>query len=137
MRLLREVVGLANNEEMLRSQEPNKIIFSDEEKLEYLSYMHRQLIKLLSLIEGERNGGDSAATFFGGFLFDINSADMLFGNRLAPVLVKLNGLYADFAYRGIEYKVVRNKIFESRGIVEGLMKEIGGPNAVPKRRSKR
>lgn len=128
---------MGNNEELFRSQEPNKICFSDEEKLEYLSYAHKQLIKLLSLIEAERDGGDSAASFFGGFLFDLNSADMLFGNRLALVLVKLNGLYSGLAYRETEYKIIRNKIFESRGILEGLMKEIGGPEAVQRRRSRR
>ena len=128
---------MGNNEELFQSQEPNKISFSDDEKLEYLSYAHRQLIKLLSLIEAERDGGDSAASFFGGFLFDLNSADMLFGNRLALVLVKLNGLYAGLAYRETEYKTIRNKIFESRGILEGLMKEIGGPEVVQRRRLRR
>lgn len=128
---------MEDNEGLFQSKEPNAIRFSDEEKLEYLSYAHRQLIKLLSLIEAERDGGDSAASFFGGFLFDLNSADMLFGNRLALVLVKLNGLYAGLAYREAEYKTVRNKIFESRGILEGLMKEIGGPEAAPRRRARR
>ena len=92
------------------------------------------MVKLLSLIEAEREGGASALAFFGGFLFDLNSADWLFGNRMSPVLVKLNGLYADCAYRETDMRIVRNKIFESRGIIEGLIKDLGGQQPARKRR---
>ena len=92
-----------------------------------------QLIKLLTLIEAERDGGASALLFFGGLLFDIGSADWLFGNRLSPVLVKLNGLYIEKAYLTLEHKVIRNKIFESRGIIDGLIRELQG-TARPKGR---
>lgn len=103
-----------------------KISLTDEEKLEYLKYVRKQLIKLLNLIEGEKEGGASAETFFGAFLFDLGSADWLFGNRLSLVIVKLHGLFKDGAYRSLEHKTIKNKIFESRGMVDGLIKEIGG-----------
>ena len=106
---------------------------TDGEKVEYLKSVRMQLIKLLTLIEAERDGGASALLFFGGLLFDIGSADWLFGNRLSPVLVKLNGLYIEKAYLTLEHKVNRNKIFESRGIIDGLIRELQG-TARPKGR---
>lgn len=99
---------------------------TDGEKEEYLKSVRKQLIKLLNLIEAERDGGASARLYFGGLMFDIGSADWLFGNRLSPVLVKLSGLYRDDAYLTLEHRVVRNKVFESRGIVDGLLRELQG-----------
>lgn len=99
---------------------------TDEEKGEYLQYVRKQLIKLLNLIEAERDGGASAEAFFGGLLFDLGSADWLYGNRLSLAIVKLYGLYKDGAYRTLEHKTIKNKIFESRGVIDGLIKEIGG-----------
>ena len=110
------------------------VSLTDGEKAEYLRYVRRQLVKLLSLIEAERDGGASAFAFFGGFLFDLNSADWLFGNRMSPVIVKLNGLYRDGAYRDADMRTVRNKIFESRGIVEGLLKDLGDQGFAEKHR---
>ena len=105
------------------------ISLTDDEKLEYLKYVRKQLVKLLNLIEGERDGGPSAEAFFGALLFDLGSADWLFGNRLSPAIVKLHGLYMDGAYRTLDHKTIKNKIFESRGMVDGLIKDIGGRHA--------
>ena len=99
---------------------------TDGEKEEFLISVRKQLVKLLTLIEAERDGGASARFFFAGFLFDIGSADWLFENRLSSVLVKLNGLYHDNAYLTLDHRVVRNKVFESRGIVDGLIRELRG-----------
>ena len=112
---------MANNE---ASALP-RISLTDEEKVEYLKYIRKQFVKLLNLIEAERDGEGSADMFFGGLLFDLGSADWLFGNRLSMVIVKLHGLYLDGAYRSLEHKTIKNKIFESRGIVDGLIKEYG------------
>lgn len=109
------------NETVLR-----EFSLTDGEKEEYLKSVRKQLIKLLNLIEAERDGGASARLYFGGLMFDIGSADWLFGNRLSPVLVKLNGLYHDNAYLTLDHRVVRNKVFESRGIVDGLIRELRG-----------
>lgn len=102
------------------------IALTDGEKVAYLRTLRTQLIKLLNLIEAERDGGASARLFFGGLMFDVGSADWLYDNRLSPVLVKLHGLYLDEAYLTMEHRMVRNKIFESRGIIDGLIRELEG-----------
>ena len=124
---------MENKEELLVDEGKFDISLTDEEKLEYLKYVRRQLIKLLNLIEEEINGGASAGAFFGAFLFDLGSADWLFGNKLSLVIVKLYGLYKDEAYRSLEHKTIKNKIFESRGMIDGLIKEIGGLKTPSKR----
>ena len=106
---------------------------TDGEKVEYLQYVRKQLVKLLTLIEAERDGGASAEAFFGGLLFDLGSADWLYGNRLSLAIVKLHGLYRDGAYRSLEHKTIKNKIFESRGVIDGLIREIGGLCPPPNR----
>lgn len=106
-----------------------EISLTDGEKVEYLKSIRTQLIKLLTLIEAERDGGASARLFFGGLLFDIGSADWLYGNRLSTVIVKLHGLYLDDAYLTLEHRIVRNKIFESRGVINGLIRELEGTAA--------
>ena len=116
---------------MIRMGERNEealcaVTLTDGEKVEYLRTLRTQLIKLLNLIEAERDGGASVRLFFGGLLFDVGSADWLYGNRLSPVLVKLHGLFLDDAYLTLEHRVVRNKIFESRGIIDGLIRELEG-----------
>ena len=105
---------------------PGVVSLTDGEKVEYLKTVRKQLIKLLSLIEAERDGGENASLYFGGLMFDLGSADWLFGNRLSPAIVKLNGLFMNCAYRDLEHRTVRNKIFESRGILDGMIKEIEG-----------
>lgn len=110
-----------------------KISLTDGEKVEYLQYARKQLVKLLTLIEAERDGGASAESFFGGLLFDLGSADWLYDNRLSLVVVKLHGLFLDGAYRTLEHKTIKNKIFESRGIIDGLIREIGGSCPPPNR----
>ena len=125
---------MENKEELNGTPAIAGISLTDEEKVEYLQYVRKQLIKLLNLIETERTGGASAEFFFAGLLFDLGSADWLYGNRLSTVIVKLHGLYLDGAYRSLEHKTVKNKIFESRGIVDGLIKEIGGQGKSPSKR---
>jgi len=112
------------------------VSLTDGEKVEYLKSVRTQLIKLLNLIEAERDGGASARLFFGGLMFDIGSADWLFGNRLSSVIVKLNGLYMENAYLSLEHRVIRNKIFESRGVIDGLIREIEGTERPKARRPK-
>lgn len=124
---------MENKEGAVATEGAIEISLTDEEKLEYLGYVRKQLIKLLNLMEGERDGGPSAESFFGAFLFDLGSADWLFGNRLSLVIVKLHGLFKDGAYRSLDHKTIKNKVFESRGIVEGLAKEIKGERTPPKR----
>ena len=109
------------------------VSLTDGEKVEYLRSVRTQLIKLLTLIEAEREGGASARLFFGGLMFDLGSADWLYGNRLSSVIVKLHGLYMDDAYLGLDHRTIRNKIFESRGVIDGLIRELEG-TARPKGR---
>ena len=110
-----------------------RITLTDEEKTEYLRSLRSQLVKLLTLIEEERAGGYCAESYFGKLLFDVGAADWLFEDRLVNVVVKLSGLYRDRAYATMPMKDVKGKIFESRGIVDGLMREYGHSSA-PRRR---
>lgn len=111
-----------------------RVVLTDGEKIEYLDQINRQLIKLLVQIEKERDGTDTAKLFFGNLLFDISSFDAMFDNRLAPVLVKLHGLYNENAYLTLSHTVVKRKIFESRGIIAGLVKEINDQPSQSKNR---
>lgn len=117
---------MENKQETPASEEALRFSLTDGEKTEYLKYIRKQLIKLLNLIEAEKDGGASAESFFGGLLFDLGSADWLYDNRLSSAIVKLHGLYYDGAYRSLDHKTIKNKIFESRGIIDGLIRELGG-----------
>ena len=112
-----------------------RITLTDKEKVEYLRSLRNQLVKLLTLIEEERAGGYCAEPYFGKMLFDVGAADWLFEDRLVNVVVKLSGLYKDRAYATLPMKDVKGKIFESRGIVDGLMKEYGQEPVSRKRKA--
>ena len=124
------------NAQVSDSQDPVviRVRFTDKEKLNYLRYAHKQLIKLLKLIEEEFDKKCNAHNFLGSFIWDMLSADDIFSSdddprydgELSKVLVKLNRLYHDDSYRKTPYQVIRNMIFESRGIIEGLIKKLGG-----------
>ena len=114
-----------NREVFVQDSEPEgKLHFSvAEERAYYLSFKN-QLIKLLYIIEDEFKGKASAELFFCGLMFELRSANVLCHNKLTKVCVKMFGLYNDFAYRNMTHDDIKKQIFECKGIVEYLVKQL-------------
>ena len=98
--------------------------FSPEEEKEYYLGLKSQLIKLLYLIEDEKKGQGSAELYLYGFMYELKNANILCKNKLTKVCVKMYGLYNDFAYRTMEHSEIKRQIFECKGIVDHLAKQL-------------
>lgn len=105
--------------------------FTDDEILNCYKIIHKNLIKLLYLIEDERKGGDDAANWLTTFMLDLRSSNSLCGYRLTKVLVKMNSLYEKLAYKRMDHQQIKRQIMESRGIVEFLMSGSGDARVDP------
>ena len=98
--------------------------FSPEEEKEYYLGLKSQLIKLLYLIEDERKGQGSAELYFYGFMYELKNANILCKNKLTKVCVKMYGLYNGSAYKDMEHSEIKRQIFECKGIVDHLAKQL-------------
>ena len=97
------------------------IHFSPEEELECYIGLRSQLIKLLYLIEAEQRGESSAELWFYGFLFDLASANTLCSKKLTRVIVKVHGLYDNYAYKTMTHAQIKRQIMEAKGILDYLI----------------
>lgn len=98
--------------------------FSPEEEKEYYLGLKSQLIKLLYLIEDERKGQGSAELYLYGFMYELKNANILCRNKLTKVCVKMYGLFNDDAYKNMEHSEIKRQIFECKGIVDHLAKQL-------------
>lgn len=101
-----------------------KLHLTKEEKIEYYKGLRNQLIKLLYLIEDERKGQGSAELYFYGFIFELKSANILCGNELTKVCVKMFGLFNDDAYKSMTHEDIKRQIFECKGTIDHLIKQL-------------
>lgn len=116
---------------VLTEQDVGKeIVFDDLEILNCYKILHKNLIKLLFLIEDEilHNKGD-AHNWFLSFMLDLKSSNSLCKYRLTKVLIKMNSLFEKDAYKTMGHAQIKRQIMESRGIVEFLIAELEGNNA--------
>lgn len=102
-----------------------KVVLSTESKEKYLSALIGKMLKILHLIEEEKQTGFSPKQFIENQLFELNSANELFGGELVSIIVKLNGIldgYADMPFDSVKKQIFEIKKminFELRKIAEG------------------
>jgi hypothetical protein len=99
----------------------NKLILSKEAKQEYLKKLSKRMVKILCLIEEEKETGNNPEGFILGQLFEINAANCLFDFHLTDIVIKLNGI---LNYTDKPFNIIRKQIFEAKGIIDYLYKNI-------------
>lgn len=99
----------------------NKLILSKEAKQVYLNKLSKKMIKILCLIEEEKETGNNPEGFILGQLFEINAANCLFDFKLTEVVIKLNGI---LNYTNKPFDMIRKQVFEAKGIIDYLYKNI-------------
>lgn len=95
--------------------EIKELVLSDAGKKVYLSSLIGKMLKVLHLIEEEKTNGYSPEPFIKGQLFEINSANELFGGELVGIIVKLNGVLNN--YKTISFEETKKQIFEIKKII--------------------
>lgn len=95
--------------------EIKELVLSDAGKKVYLSSLIGKMLKVLHLIEEEKTNGYSPEPFIKGQLFEINSANELFGGELVSIIVKLNGVLNN--YKTISFEETKKQIFEIKKII--------------------
>lgn len=105
----------------------NKLILPVEAKKDYLQKLSKRCIKILYLIEDETKNTVqdehriTTDDYIVSQLFEVNSANILFDGALVDVIVKLNGIRD---YKNLPYSLVRKQIFETKGIIDHLLKSL-------------
>lgn len=114
----------AKLEEATEGQQTEMFHFSLIQQKRTFLDIRKRLIKLLGLIEKESKGEADISLWLIGFLYELNSSDLLCEGKLNRVIVKINGLFANNNYKTMSHKEIKNQIFECRGILDFLIKEI-------------
>lgn len=100
----------------------NKLLLSVEAKRKYLERLIGKMIKILHLIEEEKQTKNSPRAFIFGQLCEVNSANILFDNDLVEIIVKLNWVY--YNYETEDFKEVRRQIFEIKNNINYILKNL-------------
>lgn len=101
---------------------PNMLLSNDAKK-QYLKQLLGKMFKILHLIEEEKETGFSPRDFISGQLFEVNSANELFEGKLVGIIVKLNGIYDNYA--NMSFDSIKRQIFEIKNIIIYINKELG------------
>ena len=117
---------MENNKILVPEDEQSdvSIRFSSEEEKEYYLGLKGQLIKLLYLIEEEQRGVGSAELYLYGFIYELKSANIMCKNKLTKACVKIYGLSHENQYKNMTHDEIKRQIFECKGIVDHLIKEM-------------
>lgn len=107
----------------LDSENRVEIRFSPEEEKQCYINLRSQVIKLLYMIESEMKGEASIDLWFYGFVFDLASSNVLCGNKLTKVVVKIHGLYDGGHYKEMTHAQIKRQIMESKGILDHLIED--------------
>lgn len=103
-----------------------KIFLPKSGELECYKNLKKGLIKLLYMIEEENKGseGFSIKLWFYSFMLDLVSSNELCQNKLTKVVVKINSLYQKDHYKEMTHQQIKRQIFESKGILDFLIKQL-------------
>ena len=101
-------------------EKERSIPYSEETKRATYASLSKEVIKLLCLIEDEEKGGRPASLWFDNFMYELGSANELCGSALVKVLIKINGLYRDYAYRTMSHDDIKRQIMDSKAILDHL-----------------
>lgn len=102
----------------------NRLIISDDAKRSYLTSLIGKILKILHLIEEEKETGYSPLPFMANQLFEMNAANELFNGELIGIIVKLKGVYDEL--NTLPFREVKKQIFEIKRIINSMLAKIGG-----------
>lgn len=100
----------------------NKLCLSVDGKKKYLEKLIGKMIKILHLIEEEKDTHNSPQAFIYGQLVELNSANQLFDNELVEIIVKLNVVYNTYA--SAPFKDIKKQIFEIKNKINFLLGQL-------------
>ena len=115
---------LVSGTEVTSMEINGSISLSTEAKINYLEGLRGQMIKVLHLIEEQKDTGYSPELFILGRLFELNSANDLFDGKLVNIIVKLNGIVTN--YENLSFAEIKRQIFEIKKNINFLLKELKG-----------
>ena len=84
---------------MANSEEKEAIRLTPEGEVQCFRDLRSQVIKLLYMIEAESRGEQDISLWFYGFVYELASSNVLCGEKLTKVLVKIHGLYDEGKYK--------------------------------------
>ena len=84
---------------MANSGEREAIKLTPEGEVQCFRDLRSQVIKLLYMIEAESRGEQDISLWFYGFVYELASSNVLCGEKLTKVLVKIHGLYDGDKYK--------------------------------------
>lgn len=95
--------------------------------------LKKALIKLLYMIEEEMNDPThEIKLWFYSFMLDLVSTNNLCNQKLTKVVVKIHALFDKNHYKEMSHQQIKRQIFESKGIVDYLIKELDAEQASQK-----
>lgn len=106
---------------MANNEEREAIRLTPEGEVQCFRDLRSQVIKLLYMIEAEARGEQDISLWFYGFVYELASSNVLCGEKLTKVLVKIHGLYDEDRYKTMTHAQIKRQIMECRGIVDGLI----------------
>ena len=101
--------------------EENELILPNEAKVQYLSMLIGKVIKILHLIEEEKNTGYTPKYYIHGLIWDINSLNSLMNWELTEIIVKLKSIYDNFDKAPFED--IKKKVFEIKSKINFLIRK--------------
>jgi len=85
----------------------------------------KSLIKLLYMIEDQKKDPNrDISLWFYTFMLDLVSSNDLCHEKLTKVIVKIHALFDKDHYKEMTHAQIKRQIFESKGIVDFLIKEL-------------
>lgn len=117
-----EAGGTEQNQDFLYSPDEDNFL-SKEGELECFKDIKSQVVKLLYMIESEKEGKNDISLWFFSFMHELASSNSLCHNQLTKVVVKIHGLYQDEKYKTMTHAQIKRQIMESRGILDHLIKK--------------
>lgn len=109
------------NKTELFTSEVKPIRLSGKEELKCFKEIRSLIIKLLYMIEEEREKQTDISLFFYGCVFEIASSNTLCNGKLTKVLIKIHGLYENDKYKKMSHAQIKRQIMESKGILDYLI----------------
>lgn len=110
-------------EDLLESE--MTIGLSTSAKINYLAKLRKKVITILFLIEQyEENPETNPDNYLQSLLFDVNAANLLFGDELYEIIIKIVGLST--TYKENKHSVNRKQVLETRRLVDDLLATLRG-----------
>lgn len=111
--------ALRQEENFENELKQNRIILSKEAKRVYLISLIGKMLKILHLVEEEKQTGYSPLSFIAGQLFEVNAANVLFEGELVNIVIKLKGIYDE--YKNLSFDKIKKQIFEIKRIINSIL----------------